>query len=337
MMVVMKSNYSKEELSEILEKIRDLGFTTDVSYGRERTVIGIVGDVRSSSLESLSSLDGVEKVIKITKPFKLTDSESIPHKSNISVSGISFDSGSFNVIAGPCAIETEELSIEIAREVKAHGAKIFRGGAFKPRTSPYSYQGLGVEGLKILANVREEVGIPVVTEVMDVRDLDEVCKYVDMLQIGARNMQNFGLLKEIGKLKFPVILKRSMMASIEEWIMAAEYILIEGNKNVVLCERGIRTYEVATRNTLDLSAVACVKTMTDLPVIVDPSHATGRWDIVMPMVLAGMAAGADGAMIEVHPYPDRALSDGAQSLKYDMYEATMKRLKEVAVVFDRRV
>ena len=337
MMVVMKSNYSKEELSEILEKIRDLGFTTDVSYGRERTVIGIVGDVRSSSLESLSSLDGVEKVIKITKPFKLTDSECIPHKSNINVSGISFDSESFNVIAGPCAIETEELSIEIAREVKAHGAKIFRGGAFKPRTSPYSYQGLGVEGLKILASVREEVGIPVVTEVMDVRDLDEVCKYVDMLQIGARNMQNFGLLKEIGKLKFPVILKRSMMASIEEWIMAAEYILIEGNKNVVLCERGIRTYEVATRNTLDLSAVACVKTMTDLPVIVDPSHATGRWDIVMPMVLAGMAAGADGAMIEVHPYPDRALSDGAQSLKYDMYEATMKRLKEVALVFDRRV
>ena len=337
MMVVMKSNYSKEELSEILEKIRDLGFTTDVSYGRERTVIGIVGDVRSSSLESLSSLDGVEKVIKITKPFMLTDSESIPHKSNINVSGISFDSESFNVIAGPCAIETEELSIEIAREVKAHGAKIFRGGAFKPRTSPYSYQGLGVEGLKILASVREEVGIPVVTEVMDVRDLDEVCKYVDMLQIGARNMQNFGLLKEIGKLKFPVILKRSMMASIEEWIMAAEYILIEGNKNVVLCERGIRTYEVATRNTLDLSAVACVKTMTDLPVIVDPSHATGRWDIVMPMVLAGMAAGADGAMIEVHPYPDRALSDGAQSLKYDMYEATMKRLKEVALVFDRRV
>lgn len=241
------------------------------------------------------------------------------------------------VIAGPCAIEDEENALLVARTVKEMGARMFRGGAFKPRTSPYSFQAWGLEGLKILAKVREETGMPVCTEVISPQDVELVAEYVDVLQVGARNMQNFSLLQELGKIRKPVILKRGLMSSIEEWIMAAEYILVAGNPEVILCERGIRTYETATRNTLDLSAVAVAKNATHLPVIVDPSHGTGRWELVTPMALAAVACGADGIMVEVHQQPEMALSDGPQSLKFQVFDDMMKKLREIAAVTNRTV
>ncbi len=337
MIVIMKSGATQGELDKVLSVIEKHGLKPHLSSGEERTIVGILGDVRKISEDNLSVLDGVDRVVRILKPFKLASKDFCDKRTEITVRGVTFSENTVPVIAGPCAIEDEENALLVARTVKEMGARMFRGGAFKPRTSPYSFQGLGLEGLKILAKVREETGMPVCTEVISPQDVELVAEYVDVLQVGARNMQNFSLLQELGKIRKPVILKRGLMSSIEEWIMAAEYILVAGNPEVILCERGIRTYETATRNTLDLSAVAVAKNATHLPVIVDPSHGTGRWELVTPMALAAVACGADGIMVEVHQQPEMALSDGPQSLKFQVFDDMMKKLREIAAVTNRTV
>jgi 3-deoxy-7-phosphoheptulonate synthase len=333
----MKAGAAPEELARVIEVIRSNGLEVHLSHGQERTIVGLVGDVRRVSEDSLASLDGVEKVIRVLKPFKLASRDFYPESHIVHVGSVAFGGGEVPVIAGPCAIENEESAITVARLVRDAGARMFRGGAFKPRTSPYSFQGLGEEGLRILARVRELTGLPVVSEVISPQDVSLVSSYVDMLQIGARNMHNYALLHEVGKANRPVLLKRGLMSSVEEWLMAAEYILLEGNSDVVLCERGIRTYETVTRNTLDLSAVAAAKHLTHLPVIVDPSHGTGRWDLVAPMARAAVACGADGIIVEVHPRPEAALSDGPQSLKPEVFADMMCGLRSVARAVGRTV
>ena len=325
----MEANTDQKHIDEVIKKIKSLGYSPHIIKGIERTIIGAVGDEREKTrLQSLESMSGVESVVPILKPHKLASRQVRTEGSTISVNkNVKVGAKEFIVMAGPCSVESEKQIVETAKAVKASGAKVLRGGAFKPRTSPYSFQGLEEEGLKLLALAREETGLPFVTEVMNPREVDLVAKYTDVIQIGARNVQNFSLLKEIGRLKKPILLKRGMMTTIQEFLMSAEYVMSEGNHQVILCERGIRTFETATRNTLDISCIPVLKNETHLPIIIDPSHATGHWQFINPMSKASAAAGADGLMIEVHMKPEESFSDGAQSLKPSKFDRLMKELR----------
>lgn len=330
MMIIMKDGATEQEIQEVVDMIHAAGGEDHLSRGEFKTVIGAIGDRERISQVPFEALPSVEKVIPIMKPYKLVNRQFKPEGTVVELGEARIGSDQFVMIAGPCAIESEDQLIQAAREAKRLGVKVLRGGAFKPRTSPYSFQGLGEEGLKLLAAARDETGLPVVSEIMDPRHVEMVAEYVDMLQIGARNMQNFLLLKEIGQQCKPVLLKRGLSNTIEELMMAAEYIVREGNKNVVLCERGIRTFETATRNTLDLSAIPVVKNMSHLPIIVDPSHATGNVKIIPSLAMAALAVGADGVMVEMHPNPKAALCDGEQSLDFDMFGDLMAGLNSLA-------
>lgn len=339
MIVVMKSDATQEEIHKVISTIKELGYKAHIIEGVLRTVIGAVGDERGKPyhLESLGVLDGVEKVVPILQPYKLASREVKPQNTVVKIRNVQIGDNKVIVIAGPCSVENEEQIIETALAVKQGGATILRGGAYKPRTSPYTFQGLGEEGLKLLAQARKITGLPVVTEILDAHDLDIVAEYSDMLQIGARNSQNYALLRYVGRCNKPVLLKRGMSTTINEFLMAAEYILSEGNQNVVLCERGIRTFETATRNTFDLNAIPVLKEKTHLPVIADPSHGTGYWQYVTPVALAAIAAGADGLIIEVHCRPEIAQSDGGQSLKPSKFSLLMEKAKPVAQAVGRDI
>lgn len=336
MIIVMANNATEQEIEGVIRRIESEGFKAHLSRGVEKTIIGVIGDERRLKEAALEVLPGVEAVIPILEPYKMASRSFRAERTVVDVGdGILIGGERIHVMAGPCAVESREQLLTAAEKVKAAGATILRGGAFKPRTSPYSFQGLGEEGLKILAEAREKFGLKIVTEVMDIRTLPLVAEYADIIQIGTRNMQNFDLLKEVGKINKPVLLKRGLSATIEEWLMAAEYILTNGNFNVILCERGIRSFETYTRNTLDLSAVPVVKHLSHLPVIVDPSHGLGRWKFVAPMCRAAIAAGADGLLVEVHPNPAEALCDGAQSLTPENFAAMMDDLRRIAAAVGR--
>lgn len=330
MIVVMRRGATPEQVAAVRQRLEALGFGVHVSEGVERTVLGVIGDRTREAGMGLELLPGVERVVPILKPYKLASRDFRPEPTVVEVAGVRFGAGDPVIIAGPCSVEGPEQILAAARAVRAAGAHMLRGGAFKPRTSPYSFQGLGEQGLALLAEARAETGLPVVTEVLSPDAVPVVARYADMLQVGARNMQNYPLLRELGRAGLPVLLKRGPGATVEEWLMAAEYLLAEGNPRVVLCERGIRTFETATRFTLDLNAVPLVKELSHLPVIVDPSHGTGRWTLVTPMARAAVAAGADGIMVEVHPDPAQALSDGAQSLTPERFAALVRQVREVA-------
>jgi 3-deoxy-7-phosphoheptulonate synthase len=314
MVVVMAPDATQENMDGIVDLVRGAGGEAFITRGVSRTIVGLVGDVEQFGALNLRSMPGVSDVVRISVPYKLVSREHHPNRSVVRVGGVPIGPDTLTVIAGPCAVETPEQALTAARMAKAAGASLLRGGAFKPRTSPYAYQGLGEAGLKILAEVSAETGLPAVTEVIDPRDVDLVCDYADMLQVGTRNMQNFALLQAVGSAGKPVLLKRGFSATIEEWLMAAEYIAQRGNLDIVLCERGIRTFEKATRNTLDISAVPVAQRLSHLPVIVDPSHSGGRRDLVLPLTRAAIAVGADGLIIDVHPEPTAALCDGDQAL-----------------------
>ncbi|MBM4140907.1 MAG: 3-deoxy-7-phosphoheptulonate synthase [Nitrospira sp.] len=338
--IVLRPTATKEDLKRLVKKIEGHGLTVNISKGTERTIIGVIGDTSKISEEeedAIRVMRGVEDVMRILKPYKLASREFKAADTIIKVRGKAIGGKKIQVIAGPCAVESKAMIINIAEKIKDAGASFLRGGAFKPRTSPYSFQGLGEEGLKYLSEAREKTGLPVVSELMDPREIEVILKYSDIVQIGARNMQNFKLLLEVGTCNKPVLLKRGLSATIKEWLMAAEYIMSKGNQNVILCERGIRTFETATRNTLDLSAVPILKQLTHLPVIVDPSHGVGKWDLVAPMSRAAIAAGADGLMIEVHTNPEEAMSDGEQSLKPSAFKKLMEELKPIAVAVGREI
>ena len=337
MIIILKPHTSKEDKDKVLEKIHSLGLKTMVSEGIERSIIGVIGEEDILSMQPLEAYPGVESVIPVLAPYKLVSREFKPEDSIIKVKDQEIGGEKIAIMAGPCAIESYESLRAIAKEVKQKGATILRGGAFKPRTSPYSFQGLGEEGLKIMRQVCDEFGLLSVTEIMDPRDMPLMHKYVDIIQIGARNMQNFNLLKEVGKSKIPVMLKRGMMSTIKEFLMSAEYILSEGNFNVILCERGIRTFETYTRNTLDINAVPAIKNLSHLPIIVDPSHATGKWELVIPVSRASIAAGADGLIIEVHTNPEIAASDGSQSLNPKNFEKLIKEVIAIATAVGRKI
>ena len=332
MIIVMKQGATDEEIQNAINRINELGYKEHVIKGVERTVIGAIGDERGKyMLESLVSLNGVENAMPILKPFKLASAEGRPERSQLPMGeGVEIGGDQIIIVGGPCSVESREQIMESADAVKAGGGHVLRGGAYKPRTSPYSFQGMAEEGLKLLAEAREKTGLPIQTEVMDSEDIDVCCEYADVLQIGARNVQNFSLLKKVGKTKKTIFLKRGMSTTIEEFLMSAEYIMSQGNPNVVLCERGIRTFETATRNTLDISAVPVLKEQTHLPVVVDPSHAAGAWRFVAPLAKAAVAVGADGLMLEMHPEPERAMSDGPQSLKPEKFAALVDELKVFA-------
>lgn len=333
MIIVMKKNATEPEIQNVISWIESVGYKAHPSRGIERTIIGAVGDERGKNeLKSAEHLAGVEKTMPILKPYKLAsreyrDTATVVHAGDVEIGG-----PKFVVMAGPCSIESEEQLMESAYIVRKGGAQILRGGAFKPRTSPYSFQGMEEEGLKLLKKVRDWTGMPVVTEVMNTTDVDLIEEYADILQIGARNIQNFALLKRVGLAHKPVLLKRGLMTTIDELLMSAEYILSAGNENVILCERGIRTFETATRNTLDISAVPVLKELTHLPVIVDPSHAAGHWKYVLPLARAAVAVGADGLLVEVHPEPAKAVSDGLQSLKPEKYYQLMEEISRLSGV-----
>jgi len=336
--IVMKKNATEEQIDKVVSWVEAMGYSAYPSRGVERTIIGAIGDDRrKAALSAAESLSGVERTMPILKPYKLASREARESDTIITIGGVSIGGPHFVVMAGPCAVESEAQMMECASFIKAEGGHILRGGAFKPRTSPYSFQGMEEEGLIILAQVREKTGMPIVTEVMDTNDVDLVEKYTDILQIGARNVQNFPLLKRVGQARKPVLLKRGMMTTIEELLMSAEYILSSGNEQVILCERGIRTFETATRNTLDISAVPVLKALTHLPVIVDPSHAAGHWQYVIPLSKAAMAVGADGLMVEVHPEPEKAVSDGLQSLKPKKFRLLMEELQHLGLGLNRSV
>jgi len=337
MIIVMQSKASDAQVHAVERRIRDLGLKPHVSRGEFRTIIGAIGDESLLRAELFAALDGVESVMPIMKPYKLASRDFHAEDTVIQVGGCQMGGKMITVVAGPCSIESEKQFREAAAAVRKAGATVLRGGAFKPRTSPYSFQGLGEEGLKILQAVGREVGLPTITEVLDVRDLEAVTRYADVLQVGARNMQNFRLLTEIGHLQKPVVLKRNPAATVEELLMSAEYILSEGNRQVVLCERGIRGFEPSTRYTLDLSAVPNLQAVSHLPVFVDPSHATGRRELVGPMALAAVAAGAQGVMVEVHPHPDKAMSDGPQQLTPEAFALVMKELALIAEAVGRHL
>ncbi len=330
MIIVLKPGSTPAEIDHVIERIRELGLKPHVSAGEHRTIIGVIGDENKLQAQPLQAIPGVEQVIPIMKPFKLASREFTKKDTIVNVGKVKIGGGHLAMIAGPCAIESLAVLDEIAGPVKKAGANILRGGAFKPRTSPYSFQGLGEEGLKILRDIGQKYDMPVVTEVMDPRQIPLIEKYADMFQIGARNMQNFDLLKEIGQTQKPVLMKRGMSATVKDLLMSAEYVLAEGNPNVVLCERGVRSFEDSTRNMLDMSAVPNVKGQSHLPIIVDPSHATGRPDLIPPMALASVAAGADGVHIEVHSCPEKAWSDGPQALLPARYASLMEQIRKLA-------
>lgn len=338
--IVLKPDVSEEALSHIIKKLESKGLKAHISKGTERTIIGVIGDTSKVSEEeedAIRVMTGVEDVLRILKPYKLASKDFKKEPTLINVGGNIIGGKKIHVIAGPCSVENRAMIVAVAEDVKKAGVTFLRGGAFKPRTSPYTFQGLGEEGLLYLSEAKKRTGLPIVTELMDPRDLDLMVKYADIIQIGARNMQNFRLLLEVGTVKKPVLLKRGLSATIKEWLMSAEYIMSRGNHEVILCERGIRTFETATRNTLDLSSVPLLKQLTHLPVIVDPSHGVGKWDLVAPMARAAIAAGADGLMIEVHPNPEEAMSDGEQSLKPDQLHQLMKELKAIAEAVGREI
>lgn len=333
----MNAQATKEQINDVESKLSELGFITHPIFGEVKTVIGAIGDKRNLNTNAISVMPGVENIVPIMKPYKLAGRELKPTPTIVDLGDVKIGGDEVVIMAGPCAIETEETYVETAKKVKEAGAKILRGGAFKPRTSPYAFQGLEEDGLKIMASGREATGLKLVTEVIDTRDVELVSAYTDILQIGARNMQNFRLLKEVGMSSKPVLLKRGLSATIEEWLMAAEYIMASGNPDIILCERGIRTYETATRNTIDLSAIPVVKELSHLPIVVDPSHATGTWKYVSALSKGAIATGADGLIIEVHMEPNNALCDGAQSLKPSKFAQLMNELKPVAEAVGRKL
>lgn len=337
MIIVMNPGVREEEIQQVVDKLKSVGLGVHLSVGEFRTIVGAIGDEKLVREMGLEALPFVEKVLPITQPFKLVSREFKEEDSVFRLGGCSIGGEEIVVMAGPCAVESEAQLEEAALAVKAAGAQVLRGGAFKPRTSPYSFQGLEEKGLELLARVREKTGLPVVTEVMDQHTVPLVSQYADIVQVGARNMQNFYMLRELGKLNKPILLKRGLSATIEEWLMAAEYIMSGGNHQVILCERGIRTFETYTRNTLDLSAVPVVKHLSHLPVIVDPSHGTGNWRWVPAMSRAAVAAGADGVMVEVHPRPQEALCDGAQSLTPEKFATLVDELRRVAAAGGRHL
>lgn len=325
MIITIKKDYDKKQMDNLVEWIQELGLRTHISVGDNSTILGLIGDTSKIDIDLVRSMDIVETVNRITEPYKNANRKFHPQDTILDIEGRKIGGKYFTIIAGPCSVESEKQIIEVAQAVKASGASMLRGGAFKPRTSPYAFQGLRGDGLDLLLKAKKETGLPIVTEIMDVRHLD-MFKDVDLIQVGARNMQNFELLKELGRTKKPILLKRGLANTIEEWLMSAEYIMSEGNTEIVLCERGIRTFEPYTRNTLDLSAIPILKERTHLPVIVDPSHASGVARLVSPMSLASVGAGADGLMIEVHNDPAKALCDGAQSLKPEQFDQVVKKV-----------
>jgi 3-deoxy-7-phosphoheptulonate synthase len=335
MIVVMKSGASQQDIQHVVERVEQLGLKAHLSTGVERTIIGIIGDERRIKREQLSLLPQVENVIPVLKPYKLASREFKPSDSIVDVAGVKIGGKSIAVIAGPCSVESEEQLLATAEAVKANGAHLLRGGAYKPRTSPYAFQGLGEDGLKLLAKAREKSGLGIVTEVMESAEVELVAEYADMLQVGARNMQNTKLLRSLSKIKKPVLLKRNFAATLNEFLMSAEYLLSGGNDQVVLCERGIRTFVEYTRNTLDLNIVPAVKLLSHLPIIVDPSHGTGRIDLILPMSRAAIACGADGLIVEVHPKPAEAFSDGDQSLTPELFQQLTKEIKGIASAIGR--
>ena len=329
MIIVMNGKTEDSDVEKVIEKLHEMGHKVHIIRGERRIVLGVIGDVENLASVPFYAFKGVEEIVRILKPYKLACREFKDFDTIIKVKGVTIGGKEIVIMAGPCVVEDEKQIFETAHHVKALGAKILRGGAFKPRTSPYSFQGLGEKGLKLLAQAAKETGLAIVTEVMSVNQIDLIAEYTDIFQIGARNMQNFVLLKELGKLKKPILLKRGMSATIEELLLSAEYILSQGNYEVILCERGIRTFENYTRNTLDLSAVPALKELSHLPVIVDPSHATGKWRLVSPMAKAAIAAGADGLLIEVHPDAKSSRSDGAQTLRFDTFTQLIKELRPI--------
>ena len=337
MVIVMKHQASAEDINKLVAHIQNLGFKAHLSSGEERTIIGLIGDERGLEPENFEMFEGVERAMRVLHPFKLASRDFHPEDTIIRINGVTVGGKNIPIIAGPCSIESREQLMESAHAVKEAGAKMLRAGAFKPRTSPYSFQGLGLKGLELLKEVREAYGLPTVTEVMSPNDVILVAQYADVLQIGARNMQNFALLNAVGETQKPVLLKRGMMSTIEELIMAAEYILSHGNTRVMLCERGIRTYETATRNTFDVNAIPVLKTLSHLPVIADPSHGTGRWDLVTPIARSAIAAGADGLIVEVHPHPAQAMSDGSQSLKPEKFAQLVAQARRIAEAMERTI
>jgi len=337
MIIVMRADATEENIAAVRARLEALGLRVHVSRGEARTILGLIGDRSALRDQAIDRMPGVEKAIPVMQPFKLVNREFHPEDTVVELDGVRIGAEQLVIMAGPCSVENRDTLLEIAAAVKGAGATVLRGGAFKPRTSPYSFQGLGEEGLRYLAEARERTGLLVVTELMDPRDMRLVAKYSDIIQIGARNMQNFRLLTEVGNQPKPVLLKRGMSATIEEWLMSAEYVMSRGNPSVILCERGIRTFETYTRNTLDLSAIPVVKRYSHLPIIVDPSHGLGHWEYVETMSKAAVVAGADGLIIEVHPRPEEALSDGAQSLKPERFEALMRDLAPIASLVNRRL
>ena len=338
MIIVLRPSATQKEIDHIVEKLEGLGLKSHISRGKERVIIGAIGDDRVLSNLPLSVFPGVEQVLPILSPYKLVSREFREEDSVVQVAdGIHVGGNRIHVMAGPCAVEKEDLLLQIAQEVKAAGATILRGGAFKPRTSPYSFQGLEEEGLDMLVEARKKTGLPIVTEVLDPRDIALVSEKADILQIGTRNMQNFRLLTEVGQCDKPVLLKRGLSATVKEFLLSAEYIVSRGNNKVILCERGIRTFETSTRNTLDLSAIPVIKKLSHLPIIIDPSHATGKWELVAAMAKAGVAVGADGIMIEVHINPEEALCDGEESLKPAKFKALMEDLRKIAKAVGREL
>ena len=338
--IVLKPVTSEEDVRHIVKKLESKGLKANVSHGTERTIIGVIGDtskVTEDEEDAIRAMTGVENIVRILKPYKLASRDFKKENTEITVKGTVIGGKKIQVIAGPCAVENKTIMMNIAEKVKDAGATFLRGGAYKPRTSPYSFQGLGEEGLKYLAEAGKNTGLPVVTEIMDPRDIDKIIEYTDIIQIGARNMQNFRLLLEVGAVNKPVLLKRGLSSTIKEWLMSAEYIMSRGNLNVLLCERGIRTFETATRNTLDLSAVPVLRQLTHLPIVVDPSHGVGKWDLVAPMAKAAVAAGADALIIEVHTNPEEAFSDGEQSLRPEYFAKLMQELKPVAQAVGRDI
>jgi 3-deoxy-7-phosphoheptulonate synthase len=325
--ITMSNTASESEITHVIERIRECGFREHVSRGAEKIVIGVIGaGANRTQIEALRAAPGVESITPITEPFKLVSRQIRADRTKVQVAGVCFGGPEAVVIAGPCSVESRDQLLQTARAVRDAGAAMLRGGAYKPRTSPYDFQGLGLDALKLLSEARAQTGLPVVTEVMSTEDVDIVSEYADMLQVGARNMQNFALLRRLASSSRPILLKRGPSATIKEWLLAAEYLLSGGHEDVVLCERGIKTFETETRNTLDLSAIALVRELSHLPVIADPSHGTGRRRLIAPMARAAIAAGADGLIIEVHPCPERALSDGPQSLTFDEFASLVNGL-----------
>ena len=337
MIIVLKPEATESMIEHVMDRLKELGLTPHLSKGQERTIIGVIGDDRILANQPLRAIAGVEDVVPILAPWKLAGREFKKEDTIIDVGGVKIGGRRLAIMAGPCAVEKKELTVGIAQEVKAAGSNILRGGAYKPRSSPYAFQGLGNEGLDFLGEAKKLTKLPIVSEILDPRDIELFLEKTDIIQIGARNMQNFELLKEVGAYDKPVLLKRGLSATIKEWLLSAEYIMSRGNKNVMLCERGIRTFESQYRNTLDLAAVPALKALTHLPVIVDPSHATGQWALVAPMAKAAVAAGADGLLIEVHSNPECALCDGEESLKPAKFKDLMKDLRRIAAAVDREI